>query len=110
MRQNTPLLFSTEFPEQPIDNRSLYEKLKEQRDAKQEEFEESRKFKNLIRGLDDSDIDHLTVIDQRKLDEERKQKEEEMNELNDYRAKVAELQEISADQVIKGLCLILVES
>lgn len=35
------------------DGRSLYHRLKEQKDAKDMEFEESRKFKNMIRGLDD---------------------------------------------------------
>jgi hypothetical protein len=35
----------------------------------------------------------------RKLDEEKRQKEEELKELNDYRAKVAELQEINSENV-----------
>jgi FAM192A/Fyv6, N-terminal domain len=52
-------------PEEPYDGRSLYERLKEQRDAKDHEFEESRKFKNMIRGLDDDEIDHLSEIDNR---------------------------------------------
>lgn len=85
--------------EEPYDGRSLYERLKSQKDAKDLEFEESRKFKNMIRGLDDDDVDHLTEIDNRKLLEEKKQKEEEQKELSDYRAKVAELQEQSAEQV-----------
>jgi len=33
-----------EVPEEPIDNRSLYDRLKEQKDRKQEEFEESKKL------------------------------------------------------------------
>lgn len=73
--------------------------MKEQRDAKDLEFEESRKFKNMIRGLDEDEVDHLAEIDDRKLQAERKQKEEELKELQDYRAKVAELQELSAEQV-----------
>lgn len=68
-------------------------------DAKQEEFEESRKFKNMIRGLDDDDVDHLHEVDSRKVQQERLQKEEELKELNDYRTRVQELQEQSADQV-----------
>lgn len=86
-------------PEEAYDGRSLYERLKEQRDAKDLEFEESRKFKNMIRGLDEDEVDHLADVDNRKIIEERKQKEEEMKELQDYRAKVAELQEMSAEQV-----------
>ena len=52
-------------PEEPYDRRSLYERLKEQRDAKDLDFEESRKFKNMIRGLDDDEIDHLSEVDNR---------------------------------------------
>lgn len=90
---------SKDAPEEPYDGRSLFERLKEQRDAKDLEFEESRKFKNMIRGLDEDEVDHLAEIDDRKLQAERKQKEEELKELQDYRAKVAELQELSAEQV-----------
>lgn len=43
-------------PEEPYDGRSLYDRLKEQRDAKDLEFEEARKFKNMIRGLDVSSV------------------------------------------------------
>lgn len=53
----------------------------------------------MIRGLDEDDVDHLTEIEDRKLSEERRQKQEELKELEDYRAKVAELQELSAEQV-----------
>lgn len=44
--------FTLVAPEEPYDGRSLYDRLKEQRDAKDLEFEEARKFKNMIRGLD----------------------------------------------------------
>lgn len=73
--------------------------MKEQKDAKDLEFEESRKFKNMIRGLDDDDVEHLATIDNKKLTEERQRRDEELKEISDYRAKVAELQEQSADQV-----------
>lgn len=86
-------------PEEPYDGRSLYDRLKEQRDAKDLEFEEARKFKNMIRGLDDDDVDHLNEVDTLRAAEERKKREEEYKELNDYRTRVAELQELSQDQV-----------
>jgi len=85
-------------PEEIYDGRSLYERLKEQRDAKDEEFHESRKFKNMIRGLDEDESDHLKDMEDRKLNEERKKRQEELKELEDFRAKVAELQELSAEQ------------
>lgn len=90
-------------PEEPFDGRSLYDRLKEQRDAKDLEFEESRKFKNMIRGLDDEDADHLNEIGSRRILEERQQREEEQKEMTEYRAKVAELQELSAEQKLVQL-------
>lgn len=89
--------------EAAYDGRSLYDRLKSQKDAKDLEFEESRKFKNMIRGLDDDDVDHLTEIDNKKLLEERQKQEEEQKELTDYRAKVVELQEKSANEVVSSL-------
>lgn len=66
-------------------------------DAKQDEFEEARKFKNMIRGLDDDDVDHLHEVDTRKVQQEREQREEQERELNDYRTKVQELAETAAE-------------
>lgn len=57
----------------------------------------------MIRGLDDDDVDHLHEVDTRKVQEERRQKDEELKELNDYRQRVAELQEMSADQKLVQL-------
>jgi len=90
-------------PEEPYDGRSLYERLKEQKDAKDLEFEESRKFKNMIRGLDDDEVDFVSEIENRKLNEERKLREEEYKEIQDYRAKVAELQELSSEQKLNNV-------
>lgn len=52
MSKSKSVLVSLVAPEEPYDGRSLYDRLKEQRDAKDSEFEEARKFKNMIRGLD----------------------------------------------------------
>lgn len=75
-------MFYLVVPEEPYDGRSLYDRLKEQRDAKDLEFEESKKFKNMIRGLDGDDIEHLNEVDNRKLIEEQKQIQDDENELN----------------------------
>jgi hypothetical protein len=88
-----------EAPETVYDPRSLYERLKEQRDKKDMDFEESKKFKNLVHTLDDDEIIHLNTVDELKLMQEKQQKEEELKEINEYRMKVAELQEISSEQV-----------
>jgi hypothetical protein len=53
--------------------------------------------KTSVSGLDDDDVEHLNEVDNRKLIEERKQKEEEQKEMNDFRARVALLQETSQD-------------
>lgn len=89
-----------ERPEEEYDGRSLYERLKEQKDKKDFEFEEAHKLKNLIRGLDDDEVDFLDIIDRAKLDAEKKQQIEEKNELLDFRKRVASLQEKSLDHKI----------
>ncbi|MFH4977559.1 hypothetical protein AB6A40_004268 [Gnathostoma spinigerum] len=66
-----------EAPEEPVDNRSLYERLKEVRDKKQAEFEEDHKFKNMVRGLDSDESDFLSMVDNMKQQQERLLKEEE---------------------------------
>lgn len=54
---------------------------------------------NLIRGLDDDEVDFLEVIDKAKIDAERKQQLEEKHEMQDFRRKVATLQEETLDKV-----------
>lgn len=53
----------------------------------------------MIRGLDDDEVDFLDVIDKAKSVAERKQQQEELNELQDFRQKVASMQEQSQDDV-----------
>ncbi|EGG11028.1 uncharacterized protein MELLADRAFT_33451, partial [Melampsora larici-populina 98AG31] len=47
------------MPKEEYDGRSLYEKLKETKDKKQEAFEEQLKFKNQFRALDDEEVAFL---------------------------------------------------
>lgn len=54
---------------------------------------------NLIRGLDDDEVDFLDVIDRAKMDADKKQQLEERNELRDFREKVASLQEKTLTEV-----------
>lgn len=53
----------------------------------------------MIRGLDDDEVGFLDVIDKAKSVAERKQQQEELNELQDFREKVASMQEKSQDDV-----------
>lgn len=54
---------------------------------------------NLIRGLDDDEVDFLDIIDKARSDAEKKQQMEENNELLEFRQRVASLQENAIDQV-----------
>lgn len=56
-------------------------------------------IENLIRGLDDDEVDFLEIVDKAKSDAERRQQLEEKNELLEFRQRVATLQEKSIDQV-----------
>ncbi|CAD7089533.1 unnamed protein product [Hermetia illucens] len=91
-----------ELPEEPYDSRSLYERLKEQKMKKDLEYEEAHKLKNLIRGLDDDEVEFLDLVDRTKMDAEKKQMMEEEKELNDFRQRVVTLQEKSLDEKIQS--------
>uniref|UniRef100_A0A915HQ89 FAM192A/Fyv6 N-terminal domain-containing protein n=1 Tax=Romanomermis culicivorax TaxID=13658 RepID=A0A915HQ89_ROMCU len=87
----------TEAPE-PSDNRCLYERLKEQREKKQAELEESQRLKHMVRGLDSEEAGFLDYVDDMKAAEERQRRLEE-KELIQEIAKAREtekLQELSS--------------
>lgn len=82
-----------ERPEEPYDNRSLFDKLQEQKQKKDLEYEEAHKLKNMIKGLDDDEIEFLDLVDRTKSEVNRKKEVEEEQELLDYRNRVSTLQE-----------------
>lgn len=53
----------------------------------------------MIRGLDDDEVDFLSIVDQAKMDAERRQQIEDNKEMRDFRERVATLQENTIDQV-----------
>ena len=71
-----------EAPEEKYDPRSLYERLQEVKDKKQSEFDESIKFKNQFRGIDEDEADFLTNVQNRANDIERQKRMEEEKELD----------------------------
>nr|XP_023022158.1 protein FAM192A [Leptinotarsa decemlineata] len=89
-------------PEEPFDSRSLYDKLQEQKQKKDLEYEEAHKLKNMIKGLDDDEIEFLDLVDRTKIEADRKKELEEEQELLDYRNRVAILQEKSLDERIQA--------
>lgn len=83
----------TEAPEEEYDSRTLFERLKEQRDRKQEDFEESRKLKHLIRGLDNEEVSFLEQVDANKLKEEEQKHKEEEDAIREYQSRISNLNE-----------------
>ncbi|XP_078741147.1 PSME3-interacting protein [Lampetra fluviatilis] len=51
-----------ECPEEEYDARSLFERLQEQKDKKQAEYDEQFKFKNMVRGLETDEVDFLSEV------------------------------------------------
>ncbi|XP_012266560.2 PSME3-interacting protein isoform X2 [Athalia rosae] len=90
-----------EAPEESYDPRSLYERLQEQKGKRELEYEEAHKLKNMIKGLDDDEVEFLDLVDRTKLEEERKKNLEEEKEMRDFKAAVASLQEKSLDERLK---------
>ncbi|XP_075394039.1 PSME3-interacting protein isoform X2 [Tenrec ecaudatus] len=75
-----------ECPEEVYDPRSLYERLQEQKDKKQQEYEEQFKFKNMVRGLDEDETNFLDEVSRQQELLERQRREEELQELKEYRS------------------------
>lgn len=89
-------------PEEEYDPRSLYDRLQEQKQKKEFEYEEAHKLKNMIKGLDDDEVDFLDLVDKSKLEEEKRKNLEEKKELNEFRMRKAWLEEESVEQRIKN--------
>ncbi|KAM4614474.1 PSME3-interacting protein [Discoglossus pictus] len=74
-----------ECPEEVHDPRSLYEKLQEQKDKKQQEYEEQFKFKNMVRGLDEEETNFLDEVSRKQDLIEKQRRAEERKELDEFR-------------------------
>ncbi|KYN07133.1 hypothetical protein ALC62_01941 [Cyphomyrmex costatus] len=90
-----------EAPDEPYDPRSLYERLQEQKNKRDIEYEEAHKLKNMIKGLDDDEVEFLDLVDRTKIEEERKKNLEEEKEMRDFKAAVASLQEQKLNEKLK---------
>merc|ERR1712227_504393 len=80
-------------PEEPVDNRSLWERLEEQKQKKQMDWDEEHKFKNQFRGLNDDEVIFLDKIDDFRTEVERKRMLDEEKELEDFERRQEELRE-----------------
>lgn len=75
-----------------FDGRTLYDRLKEQKDKKQDEFEDQLKFKNMIyKGLDEEDATFLSTVSEKQAEIHNRRFAEESSELLSYRAAVEKI-------------------
>ncbi|XP_066568573.1 PSME3-interacting protein [Amia ocellicauda] len=80
-----------ECPEEAYDPRSLFERLQEQKDKKQQEYEEQFKFKNMVKGLDEEESHFLDEVSRQQQLVERQRREEDLKELKEYRSALTKL-------------------
>ncbi|XP_012409296.1 PSME3-interacting protein [Sarcophilus harrisii] len=90
-----------ECPEEVYDPRSLYERLQEQKDKKQQEYEEQFKFKNMVRGLNEDETNFLDEVSRQQELIEKQRREEELKELKEYRSTLAKVG-VSSDTKKEG--------
>lgn len=77
-----------ECPEEEYDPRSLFEKLQDQKEKKQSDFEEQFKFKNMIRGVDDGESKFLNDVAERQMKIQAQRMTEEKQIINEYKESV----------------------
>ncbi|KAJ1821874.1 hypothetical protein GGH91_001888 [Coemansia sp. RSA 2671] len=82
-------------PESEYDPRTLYERLKEQRQKKDESYAESRRFANQIKKLDPDETDFLESIDEHALEKQRAERQAEILALAQFKDQVAEKRQVS---------------
>jgi hypothetical protein len=92
----------SEAPEPEVDHRTLYDRLKEQKDKKQFDYDEAHKLsvflllffkfnsllENQFRGLDDDEVGFLDLVDKLKSEQSTKRMAEEEIVLQQMRQKV----------------------
>lgn len=81
-----------EAPEAPVDNRSLFERLEEQKLKKQEEIDEQFALKNQVKGLDEDETEFLDFVADRQMEILRNRKQEESDILSEM--KDAQVQQV----------------
>ncbi|XP_038126143.1 PSME3-interacting protein isoform X2 [Cyprinodon tularosa] len=86
-----------EAPEEEYDPRCLYDRLQEQKDKKQQEYEEQFKFRNMVRGLDEDETSFLDEVSRQQVLVEKQRRDEEKKELLEYRSALQKQTSASAD-------------
>ncbi|XP_043981751.1 PSME3-interacting protein isoform X2 [Gambusia affinis] len=86
-----------EVPEEEYDPRCLYDRLQEQKEKKQQEFEEQFKFRNMVRGLDEDESSFLDEVSRQQVLVEKQRRDEEKQELLEYRSALVKQASASAE-------------
>ncbi|KAF9185279.1 hypothetical protein BGZ51_002754 [Haplosporangium sp. Z 767] len=74
--------------EVPYDPRTLYERLQEQKQKKQDAFAEATKFGNLIHRIDNDEFDFLNTLESDEVKKRKELAEQEEEELKKFRMNV----------------------
>ncbi|KAF9946196.1 hypothetical protein BGZ72_000552, partial [Mortierella alpina] len=74
--------------EVPYDPRTLYERLQEQKQKKDDAFAEATKFGNLIHRIDNDEFDFLSTLENEEAQKKRELAEQEEEELKKFRMNV----------------------
>ncbi|OQV22330.1 hypothetical protein BV898_03828 [Hypsibius exemplaris] len=74
-----------ECPEIPLDNRTLFDRLREQKLKDEEEKEEAKKMKNFVRGLESDEVEFLDYVDDIYTKRERDKLEQERAVLKEFK-------------------------
>ncbi|KAJ2002830.1 hypothetical protein GGI02_003328 [Coemansia sp. RSA 2322] len=78
------------MPETEYDPRTLYERLKEQKQRKDEIYSESRRFSKQIRTLDPEESQFLESVDDVALERDREKRQQELLALAEFKEQVSE--------------------
>lgn len=73
-----------EAPEEEYDPRSLFDRLQEQKDKKQDEYEAQFKLSNQVRGIDEDEAQFLNMVSSKQEELEQKREMEDSVVLSEY--------------------------
>jgi FAM192A/Fyv6, N-terminal domain len=76
---------NTNVPSEPYDPRTLYERLQEQKTLKEEALAEAMRFSNLVKRVDDEEMEYYRTLSDTQLQAELEKKRQETKELEEYR-------------------------
>ncbi|KAI9279054.1 N-terminal domain of NEFA-interacting nuclear protein NIP30-domain-containing protein [Umbelopsis sp. AD052] len=81
---------NTNVPSEPYDPRTLYERLQEQKTMKEDALKEAMRFSNLVKRVDDEEMEYYRTLGDTQFQAELEKKRQEMKELEEYRQAVGQ--------------------